>query len=276
MLERLQKIIAAVGLASRRQAEEWITQGRVSVNGKIVSTLGSKADPEVDHIKVDGRRLAAQGKREYVLVNKPPGVLSTVSDPLGRPKVTDLVRNSQRLYPVGRLDYHSEGLILLTNDGALARLLMRPGTHCPKVYEVKVKGKPDEGAIARLARGGVVAGQKLAPCRIERKRQDLNTWYRVTLHEGKNRQIRNMFESIGHQVQKLRRIAYGPIRDAQLRPGEFRSLKPAEVGLLRGLSEQPHGSGGTAAPAQRSKVGWARPRRAPGKQTKGPPAARKR
>lgn len=235
MEERLQKIIAAAGLASRREAEKWIQQGRVTVNGKVVSTLGAKADPQRDHIKVDGRRLQKEEKKRYILLNKPKGYLSTASDPLGRPKVTDLVPSSERLYPVGRLDYYSEGLLLMTNDGALAKVLAQAGARCPKTYHVKVKGRPDPKAVERLARGAVVEGVRTAACRIEKIRQDLNTWYEVTLVQGKNRQIRKMFESIDHPVQKLRRVAFGPLRDDDLRPGEYRRLRPVELARLRKL-----------------------------------------
>jgi len=240
--ERLQKIIAAAGIASRRKAEELITQGRVAVNGQIVSELGSKADPDRDHIKVDGKLLRGPQRNVYLLLNKPKGYVTTVSDPEGRPTVVELIKHvGERIYPVGRLDYLSEGLLLLTNDGELANRLMRAASHVPKTYLVKVSGQPAEEDIAKLRRGikiGMRPGErhghavKTAPAQIRLMREAENPWYQVTLIEGKNRQIRRMFEEIGHHVEKIRRVAYGPLT-LDVDPGQFRALTPKEVALLQ-------------------------------------------
>jgi 23S rRNA pseudouridine2605 synthase len=235
MQERLQKIIAAVGIASRRAAEEMIVAGEVTVNGKPVTELGSKADPQRDHIKVRGKLINPQVAREkrYFLVNKPRGYLSSVSDPKQRPLVARLVPPSRRrgLHPVGRLDFNSEGLIILTNDGDLTQLLTLGGV-VPKVYRVKVKGLPAEEQIERLRRGVKVDGDRTAPAEIrliERTKEGGNAWYEVTLHQGKNQQIRRMFDSINHSVMKLRRVAIGHITDRGLASGQYRELTPAEV-----------------------------------------------
>lgn len=240
--ERLQKIIAAAGIASRRKAEELITQGRVMVNGKIVTELGSKADPEIDHIKVDGKLLRGPQRNVYLLLNKPKGYVTTVSDPEGRPTVMDLVKKvGQRIYPVGRLDYASEGLLLLTNDGALANHLTRAASHVSKTYLVKVSGRPAEEDIHKLRRGIRIgrrperrhaAAVYTAPAQIRLMKEAENPWYEVTLIEGKHRQIRRMFEEIGHHVEKIKRVRYGPLT-LDVEPGQFRELTPKEVQSLR-------------------------------------------
>jgi 23S rRNA pseudouridine2605 synthase len=249
--ERLQKIIASAGIASRRKAEELITQGRVAVNGQIVSELGSKADPEHDHIKVDGKLLRGPQRYVYILLNKPKGYVTTVSDPERRPTVMDLVKNvGQRIYPVGRLDYTSEGLLLLTNDGALANHLTRAASHVPKTYMVKVSGRPAEQDIQKLRRGIRISARPVAgrdggrpsppreaaahtaPAEIRLVKEAENPWYEVTLIEGKNRQIRRMFEEIGHHVEKIKRVRYGPLK-LDVEPGQFRALTPGEVRSLR-------------------------------------------
>jgi len=231
--ERLQKLIAASGIASRRRAEELIRSGRVTVNGQVVTELGTKADPAVDHIKIDGRRLRGPRKKVYILLNKPRQVVSTLSDPENRVKVTDLVRASQGVYPVGRLDYNTEGLILLTNDGLFARHVTRAGSHVPKVYEVKVRATPDTSSLEQLRRGfRLPDGTQLAPAKIEASRRGSNSWYRVTLTEGKNQQIRKMFEAVGHPVMKLRRTRIGFLDSRGLPVGRFRHLTPDEVSRL--------------------------------------------
>ena len=250
--ERLQKIIAAAGIASRRKAEELITQGRVTVNGQIVSELGAKADRERDHIKVDGKLLRGPERHIYLLLNKPKGYVTTVSDPQGRPTVMDLVKHvGERIYPVGRLDYDSEGLLLLSNDGELANYLTRAASHVPKTYLVKVAGAPGEEAIEKL-RHGIRIGSKpgvrgmhavrTAPAQIRVVREAENPWYEVTLIEGKNRQIRRMFEEIGHHVEKIKRVRYGGLT-LDVEPGQFRELAPREVANLR-RAERPVGPGG--------------------------------
>jgi len=230
-LERLQKIIAAAGIASRRQAEELIKAGRVSVNGQVTAVLGAKADASHDHIKVDGKLIRPPVRKIYVLLNKPKGVVSTVADTHGRVKVTDLVKAKGKLFPVGRLDYNTEGLILLTNDGEFARIVASAGDAFPKVYEVKVRGIPDELALRRLRSGfRFPDGTRLAPCRIRTLRQDRHAWLEVTLIQGINREIRRMFEAIRHPVAKLRRTRIGIFTDAGLPVGRSRLLTPREVG----------------------------------------------
>jgi 23S rRNA pseudouridine2605 synthase len=235
MQERLQKLIAAAGLASRRHAEEMITAGEVTVNGKLVTELGTKADPAVDHIKVRGRLInPILDKREkvYVLLNKPRGYLSSVSDPEGRPLVTELIPQSLgRLHPVGRLDFNTEGLLLLTNDGDFTNFITAARNRVRKVYVVKVKGVPPESAIERLRKGiKLDDGVRTAPAEIKRiDESDTNAWFEVVLHEGRNQQIRKMFESIGHSALKLRRIRIGFLTDEPLGTKQWRHLSPTEV-----------------------------------------------
>lgn len=259
-LERLQKILSRAGVASRRAAETLIAGGRVTVNGQIVRTLGSKADLDCDAICVDGTRVRTPGRLVYLLLNKPRGVITSRSDPRHRPTVLDLVGARDYLYPVGRLDYNSEGLLILTNDGELAERLMHPRTRCPKTYEVKVRGVPDAAAIARLRRGVLLEGRPARPAdlillagpstsagpqlrpraRLEAggsrsagRRGGKHAWLRVTLLEGRNREIRRMFEAVGHPVVKLRRTRLAFLSDARLPPGAFRPLTPAEVARLK-------------------------------------------
>ena len=269
--ERLQKIIAAAGIASRRRAEELISSGRVSVNGQIVSELGSKADPECDHIRVDGKLLRGPERHVYLVLNKPKGYVTTVTDPEGRPTVMNLVRGvGARVYPVGRLDYLSEGLLLMTNDGALVERLMHASSKVPKTYWVKVSGTPPEEAIEKLRRGIVLSpaprrkreqnshpvspkpgttrveqpqkrrgekAVKTAPAKIRLLKQAANPWYEVTLIEGRNRQIRRMFEQVGHHVEKIKRVRYGPL-ELDVESGRFRPLTVAEVGRLKAAVKQ--------------------------------------
>lgn len=236
MEERIQKIIAAAGLGSRRAGEEMILRGEVTVNGKRVTELGTKADPRRDHIKVRGKLinplLAAQEKR-YLLLNKPRGYLSSVSDPKQRPLVMSLLPESARrgLHPVGRLDFNTEGLIILTNDGEFTRVITRGGV-VPKVYHVKVKGAPSEEQITRLRRGIRLGGKHSSPAEIklvEKTREAGNSWYEVTLREGRNQQIRRMFDSTGHSVVKLRRVCIGHLTDRGLAPGQYRALTSSEI-----------------------------------------------
>jgi 23S rRNA pseudouridine2605 synthase len=251
-LERLQKIIAAAGIASRRKAEELITGGLVSVNGQVVTELGTKADLATDRIKVAGKALAGPERHVYLLLHKPKGYVTTVTDPEHRPTVIDLVRGvGARLYPVGRLDYLSEGLLLLTNDGELAQKLTHASSHVPKTYLVKVSGKPTEDELAKL-RGGVFLpaetkplktregneqrrrsqAVRTGPVRIELLRDAANPWYEITLIEGRNRQIRRMFEQVGHHVEKIKRVRYGPLQ-LDVEVGQFRHLTSSEVAQLK-------------------------------------------
>ena len=233
-MERLQKIIAAAGLASRRKAEELIVAGAVTVNGQLVTQLGTQVDPQRDHIKVHGKLINPKLDRQeklYLLLNKPAGFLSSRSDPRQRPLVIDLLGPYRdKVHPVGRLDLQSEGLLLLTNDGAFTQLIAHASKQVPKVYEVKVKGKPGHQQILQLQRGVILEGTRTAPARIEMIEESAtNAWYRVTLFEGRNQQIRRMFDSIGHSVLKLRRVAIGFLDHESLAPGQFRHLLPAEV-----------------------------------------------
>jgi pseudouridine synthase len=239
---RLQKIIADAGLASRREAEEWIREGRVRVNGRVVS-LGERADPERDAVRVDGRRLHPRtGPKSYVLMNKPKGYVTTVDDPEGRNTVLDLLPPALRggVKPVGRLDVQTEGLLLLTNDGEIARLVTHPSTGCPKEYRVKVSGVPTEPQLDKLRRGIPLDGRRTRAADIRRVSTTEhggggNSWLRVVLKEGRTRQIRRMFEAIGHPVSKLKRVAIGPIRDDRLPTGAWRPLSRVEVEKLRGI-----------------------------------------
>jgi len=238
MEQRLQKLISAAGIASRRHAEELIAAGRVTVNGEVIKELGTKADPEKDHIKVNGKLINPQlqsREKTYVLLNKPKGYLSSVSDPEGRPLVTELLPPSLgKLYPVGRLDFNTEGLLLLTNDGDFTNYVTAARNRVEKVYEVKVKGVPTEGAIQRLRRGITLEdGTRTAPAKIEKLHEtQTNAWYEVLLHQGRNQQVRRMFELIGHSVLKLRRVRIGFLIDEKLKPGSWRFLSPAEVGRM--------------------------------------------
>jgi 23S rRNA pseudouridine2605 synthase len=254
MEERLQKILARAGIASRRKVEEMIRQGLVTVNGEVAG-IGDKADPERDAIKVEGRRVQPHtGEYHYLLLNKPKGVMSTLSDPEGRPTVIEFIPPALRkaLVPVGRLDYYTEGLLLLTDDGEFAQRVSHPRYGSIKTYEVKVKGRPSEAALDRLRAGILLEGRKTAPAKIaprsspvaHRRRNDddeggENTWWVVRLTEGRTRQIREMFLHIGHPVQKLRRVSIGPLRDPDLPLGSVRELTPKEVqALLKGAGEK--------------------------------------
>jgi len=234
MQERLQKIIAGAGVTSRRKAEQLILEGRVRVNGKVVDELGSKADPERDHIKVDGKLLRPVRGHAYLLLNKPPGYVSTVSDPQGRPTVISLLRGvKERVYPVGRLDYYSSGLLLLTNDGELANFLMSRSSAVPRTYQVRLPDRPKRDELARLEQGIVLDGRTTAPARIRPLPHRENPWYEITLVEGRYHQVRRMFERIGFPVEKLKRVRIAFLTDQGLGPGEFRHLSEAEVTRLR-------------------------------------------
>ena len=255
--ERLQKILASAGVASRRKAEELILEGRVQVNGKVIRELGTRHNPEREHIKVDGKLLRGPERRRYYMLNKPRGYVTTLDDPQGRPTVIDLLASPKRgprpehvrLYPVGRLDYLSEGLLLMTNDGELANSLSKASAGVEKTYLVKVSGVPDDPALEQIRRGiaidrgrlnDVRAGRRdrivTAPARVELARGGENPWYQVTLTEGRNRQLRKMFEEVGHHVEKIRRIGYGALR-LDVPPGEFRELAPGEVMALERASK---------------------------------------
>jgi 23S rRNA pseudouridine2605 synthase len=237
MEERLQKLIAEAGIASRRHAEEMITAGLVTVNGRVVTELGTKADPARDHIKVRGRLInpALEAREKiYVLLYKPRGYLTSLADPEKRPLVTDLLPESfGRLHPVGRLDFNTEGLLILTNDGELTNFITSARSNVEKVYEVKVSDVPSEDSIERLRRGIVIDGERTAPAKIKKINETKsNSWFEVVLHEGRNQQIRRMFDAINHPVLKLRRVRIGFLKDERLTPGQWRFLSEDEVSRL--------------------------------------------
>jgi len=239
--DRLQKIIAAAGVCSRRKAEELILAGRVQVNGKIVTELGTKADASRDHIRVDGKLLQGPERHRYYVVNKPKGYVTTMSDPEGRPTVIELIRGGERVFPVGRLDYASEGLLLMTNDGELANALTRAAARVEKTYLVKVSGRPRESDLDQLRGGMMIERGKpgshegrvmTAPTKVRLVREGDNPWYELVLIEGRNREIRKMFEEIGHHAEKIRRVGYGPLV-LDVEPGKMRELTAQEVEKLR-------------------------------------------
>lgn len=233
---RLQKILAQAGVASRRAAERLIAEGRVTVNGRTVRAMGVKADPSVDDIRVDGRRIRGPERLRYILLYKPAGYVTTRSDPQHRPTVLDLLRGVREyVYPVGRLDYDSEGLLLMTNDGTLAARLVHPRHGVERTYQVRVAGVPDDRDLERLRRGIPLDGRRTRPAdvvRLNRRMHDTEGVLLLTIREGRNRQVRRMCEAIGHPVRALRRIAFGPLADRRLKPGEWRDLTEREVAAL--------------------------------------------
>jgi len=240
MVHRLQKIIAEAGICSRRHAETLILSGCVAVNGQVITKLGTKVDPEIDHIKLNGKLLHPSPAKIYVLLNKPKRVMSTVLDPEGRATVIDMIKGVPgRIYPVGRLDYNTEGLLLLTNDGDFAQIVMKAGSHCPKTYLAKVRGTLDDQTLDRLRKGIVMEHSKTAPARISLVKRAENSWYEITLVEGRNRQIRKMLEGTGHPVEKLKRIRIGFLEDLKLRPGQFRLLTPLEIARFKKMRREP-------------------------------------
>jgi pseudouridine synthase len=247
MRTRLQKILSAAGVASRRAAEGYITEGRVSVNGETVTELGSKADPDKDDIRVDGRRIQTSQRRLYFLMYKPRGYITSRSDPQQRPTVIDLLAKGgvrEYVYPVGRLDYDSEGLLLLTSDGDLAARLTHPSHGIPREYHVRVRGVPDAHALHRLARGVVIEARKTAPAEVKLQKVTEGTAggqaiLSIVIREGRKRQVRSMCEAIGHPVVRLRRVRIGPISDEHIRPGEFRALDAKEIAALKRAAASP-------------------------------------
>ena len=232
--ERLQKILSQAGVASRRQAEKIMAEGRVVVNGTVITELGSKADIERDHIKVDGRLIHAPKRQVYLALCKPNNTVTTVSDPEHRATVMDLLHGlKERVYPVGRLDYHSEGLLLLTNDGDLANAIMSAATHLPKTYVVKTNGPLTKDQEQKFRDGVPLSGRRTMPAGLKLIRDAENPWYEVRLVEGRNNQIRMMFKHFGRLVEKLRRVKIGPIDLGPLKPGEFRHLTMEEVAKLK-------------------------------------------
>ncbi len=235
---RLQKAIAEAGLMSRRKAEVAIREGRVSVNGGVVTEMGVQVDPERDDIRVDRQQLTHAAAKSYILLYKPAGCVTTASDPQGRKTVFDfLPRSNARLYPVGRLDYDAEGLLILTNDGELAHRLQHPRYGVEKVYDVKVMGRPNNEALRRLRTGIDLEEGKTAPARVSVLRLLSNaTWLRIVLHQGWNRQIKRMGEAVGHPVAKIKRVGYGPLTLGALVSGDSRPLTASEVEALHRLA----------------------------------------
>lgn len=239
---RLQKLLALAGVASRRAAEALIAEGRVSVNGQVVTTLGAKAVPGVDDVRVDGRRVKSSERPRYLLLNKPTGYVTTRRDPEGRPTVLDLLGGVREyVYPVGRLDYDTEGLLILTNDGDLAARLTHPRHEVPRVYEAIVTGVPDDDALDELRRGIVLDGRRTARAAVTRGAtvhagRVPTTKLAITLREGRNRQVREMCARIGHPVRSLTRVRYGTLTLRGLPRGRWRELTAAEIAALRGVS----------------------------------------
>lgn len=266
---RLQKLIASTGLSSRRKAEMLIASGRVSVNGKVVTELGTKVDPSRDHVKVDGTHLTSVQPFVYLMLNKPKNVMSTLDDPGGRTTVKDFLRGvAVRVFPVGRLDFDSEGLMLLTNNGELAQALLHPRYHVPKTYLIKVKGVLDDEEIARLERGVRLDDGMTSPAQVKKVRKvEANSWLEITIREGRKHQVKRMLDAVGHPVLKLLRIRMGPLSLGNLEPGEFRFLTDREANALRALSDERTASverGEEPVPRPKRPVrgkGWARPER---------------
>jgi pseudouridine synthase len=237
--QRLQKILAQAGLASRRAAEKLIQDGRVSVNGVTVREMGTKADPAQDDIKVDGRRLRARQRARYILLNKPAGYVSTRVDPQRRPTVIDLLQGVREyVYPVGRLDYDTEGLLLLTNDGDLAAHLTHPRHGVERAYEARVAGIPDNAALQQLRHGIPLDGRRTLPADVTllNPGRSGDGVLRLTIREGRNRQVRRMCEAVGHPVRALRRVRIGPLEDRRLKPGQWRELEDEEIRALKTTS----------------------------------------
>ena len=234
MQQRLQKILAKAGIASRRKAEELIKEGKVRVDGKVVTEMGTKVDPDAQDIECDGIHVAAREKKIYILLHKPAGFLSTVHDPQGRPIVTDLLPQvKERVYPVGRLDLDTEGALLLSNDGELAQKILHPSHEVNKTYVAKVKGKPNTKKLAALSRGITLEGRKTWPADIEvLQTEPQATTIKLIIHEGRKRQVRKMFDAVGHPVLQLKRTAYGQLELGDLRPGKYRFLSPEDIKMI--------------------------------------------
>jgi pseudouridine synthase len=236
-MERLQKILARAGLASRREAERWILEGRVTVNGAVVRKLGTQADPAKDAIKVDGKRVKPAAAPAYYALHKPPGIITTMHDPEKRPdlsRITARLGEKQRVFPVGRLDFNSSGLLLLTNDGELAQRLTHPRFGVKKVYRVKLSECPDENDLTLVRKGVRLEDGMTAPARIKVvEKLKKNAWVEIEIHEGRNRQVRRMFAALGYFVEKLIRIRVGPVSLGALAPGELRPLSQIEIKALK-------------------------------------------
>ena len=240
MKERLQKVIATAGITSRRHAEKLITEGRVSVNNVVVTKLGEKADAQRDVIRVDGKIISTDKTKYYIALNKPAGFVTTLHDPQNRPTIVDLIGDvPERVYPVGRLDYESRGLLLLTNDGDFAQKIQHPGFQKPKVYKVKIQGHLSKEQLKKLGQGIKVDNNVFKPENLKiEKVNDRSCWLRLTLREGKNRIIRRGFEAIGYRVAHLLREAIGDLKLGSLKEGEWRHLTKKEIGHLLDNTEK--------------------------------------
>ena len=276
MTVRLQKLIAGTGLASRRKAEALIAAGRVMVNGKTVTELGTKVDPERDHVKVDGKHLSAPQPFVYLMLNKPKNVVSTLDDPGGRTTVKDYLRGvSVRVFPVGRLDFDSEGLMLLTNNGELAQAMLHPRYHVPKTYLIKVKGVLTDEDIRNLEQGVRLDDGMTGPAQVKKVRKvEANSWLEITIREGRTHQVKRMLETVGHPVIKLLRIRMGSLSLGDLQPGEFRFLTDREANALRQLVEGRVASveatpRANSARQPERREGWARPKKGKGQRRRG-------
>ena len=254
---RLQKVIADSGLASRRKAEELIRHGRVTVNGALVTELGTKIDPGKDHVKVDGRHIKPAPPHVYVMLNKPKGFVSTMKDPEGRVTIADLLDGVKvRVFPVGRLDFDSEGLVLLTNHGELAQALLHPKFHVPKTYLVKVKGVLSEEEIGQLEWGVKLDDGLTSPAVVKKVRKaEANSWVELTIHEGRKHQVKRMCEAVGHPVLKLVRVRFGPLTLSHLALGRYRYLTDREANALRDLWKQTMEEDQAEAPKKRRPTG---------------------
>jgi 23S rRNA pseudouridine2605 synthase len=269
MAVRLQKLIAGTGIASRRKAEALIAAGRVMVNGKVVTELGTKVDPAKDHVKVDGKHLTEAQPFVYLMLNKPKHVMSTLDDPGGRPTVKDYLRGiSVRVFPVGRLDFDSEGLMLLTNNGDLSQALLHPRYHVPKTYLIKVKGVLTDEEIRKLEQGVKLEDGMTSPAMVKKIRKaEANSWVEITIREGRKHQVKRMLESVGHPVIKLMRVKMGPLSLGNLESGEFRFLTDREANALREVVEQRRTlveegkDPGARQPRPKRGEGWAKPDR---------------
>lgn len=237
-MERLQKYIASSGVASRRAAEELITAGKVQVNGKVITELGTQVDENKDHVKVNGKLIKPSQTKVYIMLYKPEGYVSTAKDQFDRPTVLDLVPYiKEKIVPVGRLDWNSKGLLLLSNDGEFINMMTHPKHNVPKTYEVKVKGIPTEEQMRKMANGVVIDGKKTARAKVRIKKVfDKNALMEVIIHEGRNRQVRKMCEKVGLDVTALTRVAIGPLKLGLLKEGEYRSLRPEEIKRLKSLA----------------------------------------
>ncbi len=232
---RLNKFLAQAGVASRREVDKMIVEGRITVNGRVVRILGTKIDDEKDRVELDGKRVEKEEEMIYLMLNKPPGYLVTLKDPFRRPTIKELLPSlKERIYPVGRLDYDSEGLLLLTNNGELAHRLAHPRYRVPKNYVVEIKGVPGSSKISRLERGVYIDGKKTAPARIAKLSGSAKkTLLRIEIHEGRKREVKRMFEAVGHRVLRLKRVGFGGMRLGKLQTGKWRFLTRKEVDSLK-------------------------------------------